>query len=206
MVRSYGLFSHHLSASPTLEKVLTEGQKRQEKVGRLRRIMALEKGFKERSGLIGSSKDEELLRQHELERLEYYVLLTINELGLIQAELSLLTMPDMDTTTTTTTPARPNNLRRVTQPFTLLKSNREKVLEGVFKPGHNLPTMTIDEYLELERARGGIIESSHDASKQEDGQDADRLADDEGWLRRQRAMDDYKDEHRRGSGNTYNRG
>lgn len=43
------------------------------------------------------------------------------------------------------------------RPFTLLDS-RERLKAGVFKSGHNLPTMTIDEYLEEERKRGGIIE------------------------------------------------
>lgn len=43
------------------------------------------------------------------------------------------------------------------RPFTLLDS-RERLKAGVFKSGHNLPTMTIDEYLEEERRRGGIIE------------------------------------------------
>jgi immunoglobulin-binding protein 1 len=49
------------------------------------------------------------------------------------------------------------------RPFTLL-DGRQSLKEGVFKPGHNLPTMTIDEYLEEERARGGIIEGGGAAS------------------------------------------
>lgn len=43
------------------------------------------------------------------------------------------------------------------RPFVLL-DKRQKLRNGVFRPSHNLPTMTIDEYLEEERARGGIIE------------------------------------------------
>lgn len=49
------------------------------------------------------------------------------------------------------------------RPFTLLDS-RQTLKDGVFRPGHNLPTMTIDEYLEEERARGGIIEGGGAAS------------------------------------------
>ena len=49
------------------------------------------------------------------------------------------------------------------RPFTLLDS-RQTIKNNVFKPGHNLPTMTIDEYLEEERARGGIIEGGGEAS------------------------------------------
>ena len=43
------------------------------------------------------------------------------------------------------------------KPFTILGS-REQIRKGVFRPSHNLPTMTIDEYLEEERRRGNIIE------------------------------------------------
>lgn len=49
------------------------------------------------------------------------------------------------------------------RPFTLLES-RQALQKGVFRPGHNLPTMTIDEYLDEERARGGIIEGGGEAS------------------------------------------
>lgn len=49
------------------------------------------------------------------------------------------------------------------RPFTLL-DNRQQLQNGVFRPGHNLPTMTIDEYLEEEKRRGGIIEGGGEAS------------------------------------------
>ena len=43
------------------------------------------------------------------------------------------------------------------RPFTII-DKREQLKSGVFGVGHNLPTMTIDEYLEEERRNGGIIE------------------------------------------------
>jgi immunoglobulin-binding protein 1 len=49
------------------------------------------------------------------------------------------------------------------RPFTLL-GDRQTIKDGVFRPGHNLPTMTIDEYLEEERRNGGIIEGGGAAS------------------------------------------
>lgn len=42
------------------------------------------------------------------------------------------------------------------RPFTLVDA-RSKLKDEVFRPGHNLPTMTIDEYLEEEQRRGNII-------------------------------------------------
>jgi immunoglobulin-binding protein 1 len=66
------------------------------------------------------------------------------------------------------------------RPFTLL-DKRQEVQAGVFRPGHNLPTMTIDEYLEEERARGGIIEGGGAASGLSPEPDEDNIekADDE---------------------------
>lgn len=46
---------------------------------------------------------------------------------------------------------------RPLQPFVIM-NKREQLKSQVFGYGHNLPTMTIDEYLEQERERGNIIE------------------------------------------------
>jgi immunoglobulin-binding protein 1 len=46
---------------------------------------------------------------------------------------------------------------RPLQPFVIM-NKREQLKSQVFGYGHNLPTMTIDEYLEQENERGNIIE------------------------------------------------
>ena len=46
------------------------------------------------------------------------------------------------------------------RPFTILPSDageRARFQNQVFGPSHRLPTMSIDEYLEIERQRGNII-------------------------------------------------
>lgn len=47
------------------------------------------------------------------------------------------------------------------QPFTILPSgaggDRARLQDQVFQPDHRLPTMSIDEYLEIERQRGNIL-------------------------------------------------
>ncbi|KAI9787216.1 MAG: hypothetical protein M1839_003451 [Geoglossum umbratile] len=76
------------------------------------------------------------------------------------------------------------------RPFTLLDS-REQLRKGVFRPGHNLPTMTIDEYLEEERRRGGIIEGGGEASavRPEPDEDNYEKADEE--TMKARAWDEF---------------
>lgn len=90
--------------------------------------------------------------------------------------------------------------------------------KAVFGPDHRLPSMTIDEYLEVERARGGIIEGGGAASEAEptskeqlaldaenDGsrfgmeKEEEKRVKEEEWAR-------YTDENKRGAGNTMNRG
>ena len=78
--------------------------------------------------------------------------------------------------------------------------------DGVFRPDHTLPTMTIDEYLEEEKRRGGIIEGGGEASGRRTSLDLD----DEGAVDREmykaRRWDEFKEENPKGSGNTMNRG
>lgn len=91
------------------------------------------------------------------------------------------------------------------RPFTLLDS-RQRLQNGVFRPGHNLPTMTIDEYLEEEKARGGIIEGGGAASGIAPEPDEDNYEKADAEIMKAREWDDYKESHAKGSGNTLNRG
>lgn len=91
------------------------------------------------------------------------------------------------------------------QPFTLT-DRRTQLQAGVFKPGHNLPTMSIDEYLEEEKRRGGIIEGGGEQSGQAPEIDEDDLimADEE--TMKAREWDEFKEANPKGAGNTLNRG
>ena len=91
------------------------------------------------------------------------------------------------------------------KPFTLL-DNRQIIRDGVFRPDHSLPTMTIEEYLAEEKRRGGIIEGGGEQSGiqpvvNEDDFDA---ADKE--TMKARSWDEFKEDNPKGSGNTLNRG
>ena len=94
---------------------------------------------------------------------------------------------------------------RPLQPFTLLDS-RQRLRDGVFRPDHNLPTMTIDEYLEVERQRGGIIDGGGKESGRRWEVDEDDLEAADRETMKAREWDDFKEANPRGSGNTLNRG
>jgi hypothetical protein len=91
------------------------------------------------------------------------------------------------------------------RPFTLL-DKRSQLQAGVFRPDHNLPTMSIDEYLEEERKRGGIIEGGGEKSGIRPEPEEDNLDVVDAEIEKQRRWDDWKDENPKGAGNTLNRG
>lgn len=79
---------------------------------------------------------------------------------------------------------------RPMKPFVLL-DNRQTIQNGVFRPGHNLPTMTIDEYLEEERKRGGIIEGGGEASGRAPTPDEDSIEKADAEIMKAREWDEY---------------
>lgn len=89
------------------------------------------------------------------------------------------------------------------QPFTLV-GNRSDLRKGVFRPGHNLPTMSIDEYLEEEKRRGNFLEGGTDPQKPEVDEDDMDAVDRETYKARE--WDEYTDNNPKGSGNTLNMG
>ncbi|CAO2654741.1 Nn.00g114740.m01.CDS01 [Neocucurbitaria sp. VM-36] len=91
------------------------------------------------------------------------------------------------------------------RPFTLLDS-RQTMTKNVFRPDHSLPTMTIDEYLEEEKRRGGMIEGGGPQSEIRPEVDEDNLALADEETMKQRAWDEYVEANPKGSGNTLNRG
>jgi immunoglobulin-binding protein 1 len=89
------------------------------------------------------------------------------------------------------------------QPFTLT-DKRTQLQQGVFRPSHNLPTMSIDEYLEEERRRGGIIEGTGDEPKPDP--DEDNMAEVDAATMKAREWDKFVEANPKGAGNTLNRG
>ena len=91
------------------------------------------------------------------------------------------------------------------KPFTIL-GNRQALRNGVFKPDHNLPTMTIDEYLEEEKRRGGMIEGGGEQSGIAPEPDEDNIEKADIETLKAREWDEFTEANPKGSGNTINRG
>jgi immunoglobulin-binding protein 1 len=98
---------------------------------------------------------------------------------------------------------------RVLRPF-VLTSKRDQLAQGVFRPDHALPTMSIDNYLTEEIQRGGIqIPQEEDSKANADRQKSTREEEEEEdrETEKKREWDDYVESHAKGSGNMgFNRG
>ncbi|MCJ1472394.1 hypothetical protein MMC13_001042 [Lambiella insularis] len=91
------------------------------------------------------------------------------------------------------------------KPFLLL-DGRQRLRDGVFRPDHSLPTMTIDEYLAEEKRRGGIVEGGGEQSGIPRVVNEDDFVAADQETMKAREWDDFKEDNPKGSGNTLNRG
>lgn len=109
---------------------------------------------------------------------------------------------------------------RLLKPIIITRDLAQKAVYGLGYP--SLPTMTVSEFYD-QRVREGIFpdpnksrmesnirfQQENQRQQQEEQEDVEREEklenDDEYELARLRARDEYKDEHRRGEGNRYNR-
>ncbi|KNE64391.1 hypothetical protein AMAG_09415 [Allomyces macrogynus ATCC 38327] len=93
---------------------------------------------------------------------------------------------------------------RPLRPFTIT-SQRAALQDQVFRPGHRLPTMSLDEYLEAEMARGGILPRAEPApaknESDDDDEDSDRDEVADRKLYKARNWDAFTDDNPRGWGN-----
>ena len=92
-----------------------------------------------------------------------------------------------------------NKLPFGNSPFVILPTARDQATAKVFGSSHRLPTMTIDQYLQLERQKGGILDAKSPTKEPEE--EISTLAYDSQEVYRLRDFDAFKDDNRRGSGN-----
>ncbi|KAJ3204596.1 hypothetical protein HDU82_005732 [Entophlyctis luteolus] len=92
------------------------------------------------------------------------------------------------------------------RPFLITNSKREEFQKGVFRPGHILPTMTVDEFLANEFARGNIISGGGKVPEKKEPDTDGNEALEEAETLKARAWDDFKDANPKGWGNRMNKG
>jgi immunoglobulin-binding protein 1 len=115
--------------------------------------------------------------------------------------------------------------RPPTRPLKPIIITKDAIQKAVYGAGYpSMPTMTVDEFYDQRVAEGifpdeeqmkamnknslmNRVYQDNEAEADKEAEQTEKLVDqdDEEYLARQRAKDEFKDEHRRGYGNRYNR-
>ncbi|CAH8622520.1 unnamed protein product [Heterobilharzia americana] len=163
--------------------------------------------------------DEETRREFNLTLVQKWLCVAQDEIISLQNELELLSKGDVASESDADV-----KLAKPFRPFIITRSAAQAAVFGAGYP--SLPTMTIEEFYEKQVAAGLLpppkplpqnttgpsvtridpsIEERKGQEKKKEKQDELEDADDPEFLSKARAFDDFKDEHRRGSGNRMNR-
>ncbi|KAK2155421.1 hypothetical protein LSH36_241g07018 [Paralvinella palmiformis] len=211
--------SSSANARPSQPNLQSLNAKRQQRIERYKQQKENERQLKELKSLLEKEHvDEEVKRGYYTTLLKKWVTTSLEELESIQEEVSILEqmskMRGLRMTPTEPT-TKPTSAFR---PFILTKSTLQKKVYGAGYP--SLPTYTIEEYYDQQVALGNLpapgsapanqhLSPEDEAAlrEQEDIEKEKKVEDDEEeTLQKARNWDDWKDDHRRGYGNTKNKG
>ncbi|OXA63809.1 Immunoglobulin-binding protein 1 [Folsomia candida] len=157
------------------------------------------------------SEDDGFSQEIYLALIKRAILDSEDQLEAIRAELDLIKCHDENpdnfvSSSTSSPPSKP------LQPFIITKDAAQKTVYGMGYP--SLPIMTVEELYEQRRQEGqwGPPPTPQTARNPEEDAELERRMkdlmeerDDPEELERKRNFDEYKDEHRRGWGNRFNR-
>lgn len=206
-----------------------QGRQRQEKIARFRRRKQLEESLQElRLHATRDNTDEEITRKYYLTMIDRWLSDAFDSLDSIAVELPILEhmskMTDKRSAEKQSTlDEKPTRDKPIMRPFIITKNDLQKAVFGLGYP--SIPTVTVDEFY-TQRVEEGTFPSPHctdshhhgtvkghgdHGGAEADGQRDDEAVskddeDDDEDVQKARAWDDWKDDHRRGWGNTHNKG
>ncbi|EMR08963.1 hypothetical protein PNEG_02741 [Pneumocystis murina B123] len=198
--------------------------RREEKIQRYKREKELNKNIS--TFLKNPSKDENDLRKHFLEVVQLAIFKSLQSIEQLDLELKMIEISkdkDQDSINDYHRTETENNIHstlktknnfqkdnplldkhgKPLRPFTII-AKREQLKNNVFGPDHNLPTMTIDEYLKEEAKKGNIL-SNKEIPQNKKEIDQDNMEEIDIEMYKARKWDEFKEENPKGWGNRANR-
>jgi len=191
------------------------GTLRNEKIARIRQIKAtdelIQKNMKEKieRGSIDDEEDSENERATQILFVQNCALKSIDALRVLKEEEKIMEhMKNMMLSNggVMPTPA-PQEPREPIKPI-VFEDPRKKIIDGAFLPGWNLPTVSIEQAgeidykISLEQQKKSQAREAKEKLVKEFG-DSD---DDDVELQKKRDWDDWRDDHKKGEGNTGTKG
>ncbi|KAK6015090.1 TAP42-like family protein [Ostertagia ostertagi] len=201
-------------------KKFTGEELRELKIARYRKQQELKKTMSElKKQLEQNNGDESLLRSLHLAVVKYWQEKVIEELESIEDELPLVEMmkkrmqENSNGSATSNRPLQKSDTKPAPlRPFIITRTEQQKAVFGLGYP--SIPTMTVDEW--YNQRFGSASTTSQQQQQHHQPDDSDSKVNPSGGLEEEEAeererarlmrWDEYKDDHRRGWGNTHNKG
>ncbi|XP_073992905.1 immunoglobulin binding protein Tap42 isoform X2 [Rhodnius prolixus] len=205
--------------------IMSAARNRATKIQRYKEEKALEEQLKDLSEAVKSpTVDEDTKREYFMKLIKLYVAKAEEELDCLQSEkLILAHMKSVGKNDTLVGAEETKRRIKPPKPLTPVIITKDELQKAVFGAGYpSLPTMTVQEFYD-KRVKEGIFPepskgsinlqdlasqgSSRQIEEDKEKEENEILEeqDDSELLARRRAMDEYKDDHKRGWGNRYNR-
>ncbi|QQP33041.1 Immunoglobulin-binding protein 1, partial [Caligus rogercresseyi] len=199
---------------------------REDKIRKYKEKKAIEDELEDlHAGVLSSAqRDEDALRKYYLSLIHRFALLSLEELNSFKSEMEILHFMAKNKRSLPQASSEPPPKK----PFKPIIITRDEAQKRVFGLGYSsVPIYSVEEFYE-QRVRDGWFPSpeevavANENSLKDEASNPERALqmaeaedeesenaierDDEDKLIRMRAMDDYKDTHKRGEGNRYNMG
>uniref|UniRef100_A0A182VTP0 Immunoglobulin-binding protein 1 n=1 Tax=Anopheles minimus TaxID=112268 RepID=A0A182VTP0_9DIPT len=220
------------ASSDKIQELQRMGQQRNEKIRKFQEKKLLNEKIKQLRYVVEQSEskiDDETKRDYFLSLLKSAIIEAQDELESIAREKQMIQF------VATAKQSGDNELeegalgvamkKRPVKPLKPIIITRDAVQKAVYGRGYpSLPTMTVAEFYEQRVAEGIFpdaekmkevnknslmnkvhMDNAAEQDREDEAQEQLIERDDEEYLARQRAKDEFKDEHRRGEGNRYNR-
>ncbi|KAJ3148775.1 hypothetical protein HDU86_007330 [Geranomyces michiganensis] len=170
--------------------------------------------------------DEELVRLLTLTTIDLFIQTSLDALKILHDERALLAAHRARNPTTAASNSSDADARldprsapptqhtgplmsesgKILRPFTIIPAkDRGQVAKDVFRYGHNLPTMSVDTFLDLEMERGNFLQGGGAPPEARIVDDNDEAAADAATYKA-REWDEFKDYTPAGWGNRHNKG
>ncbi|MCL4145625.1 UNVERIFIED_CONTAM: hypothetical protein GTU68_039531 [Idotea baltica] len=199
------------SGRPTPEELRMMSKQRENKIARYKEKKALEEKLCElKKAIENPSRDEEVIREYYITLINQFINQSLDELDSINMELSMLQKMKQINISQEKTPAQKTS-PKLFRPFLITKDAAQKKVFGAGYP--SLPVMSVDEFYEQRVKEGWFPPRSQSHSKDskaaakeaKEGDKEEEEHDEDENVERLRERDEWRDTHRTGWGNTYNR-
>lgn len=198
-------------------------RRRASKIKEYHEQKALEAEIESMRKILDTTDNDEIKRKYYLSLIKSYISKSLEEIDALEAEKRILKHMAKVKREESMSGAEEKKKANIPKPKPLVPIiiTRDEVQKKVFGAGYpSLPTMTVQEFYEKKIRDGDFpdpskimslqnvaaIENADEMKEEEAAETEMRIEnDDPELLERNRRMDEYKDEHRRGEGNRYNR-